>query len=102
VTVVARDASCISRNPHPTHMLERDFANAAVDAPLTYQLLIPKYRLMVIAGAGDRLAPPKHAPLLWDHRDRPRIHWFPGNHLIHFDQGKYLKEMVSFFGTIDF
>jgi pimeloyl-ACP methyl ester carboxylesterase len=74
----------------------------AVHAPLTYQPLIPKERLMVIAGAGDRLAPPKHARLLWDHWDRCRIHWFPGNHLLHLDQGKYLKEMASFLQEIEF
>ncbi|HDY83788.1 MAG TPA: abhydrolase domain-containing 18 [Halieaceae bacterium] len=74
----------------------------AVHAPLTYQPLIPKERLMVIAGAGDRLAPPKHARLLWDHWDRCRIHWFPGNHLIHLDKGKYLKEMARFMKEIDF
>jgi len=74
----------------------------AVHSPLTYQPLIPKERLMVIAGAGDRLAPPKHARLLWDHWDRPNIHWFPGNHLVHLDKGKYLKEMARFLKDIDF
>lgn len=74
----------------------------AVHSPLTYQPLIPRDRLMVIAGAGDRLAPPKHARLLWDHWDRPAIHWFPGNHLLHLDQGKYLKEMARFMGEIGF
>lgn len=74
----------------------------AVHAPLTYKPVVPKERLMVIAGAGDRLAPPKHARLLWDHWDRPRIHWFPGNHIIHLDQGKYLKEMAAFLGEIGF
>lgn len=74
----------------------------AVHSPLTYQPLIPKERLMVIAGAGDRLAPPKHARLLWDHWDRCRIHWFPGNHLLHLDQGKYLKEMARFMHEIEF
>jgi pimeloyl-ACP methyl ester carboxylesterase len=74
----------------------------AVHSPLTYQPLIPKERLMVIAGAGDRLAPPKHARLLWDHWDRCRIHWFPGNHLIHLDKGKYLKEIARFLKEIDF
>jgi pimeloyl-ACP methyl ester carboxylesterase len=74
----------------------------AVHSPLTYQPLIPKERLMVIAGAGDRLAPPKHARLLWDHWDRPRIHWFPGNHLLHLDQGKYLKEIARFLKQIEF
>lgn len=74
----------------------------AVHSPLTYEPLIPKERLMVIAGAGDRLAPPKHARLLWDHWDRCRIHWFPGNHLIHLDKGKYLKEMARFLKEIEF
>ena len=74
----------------------------AVHSALTYQPLLPKERLMVIAGAGDRLAPPKHARLLWDHWDRPRIHWFPGNHLVHLDKGKYLKEMAGFMRKIEF
>lgn len=74
----------------------------AVHSALTYQPRLPKERLMVIAGAGDRLAPPKHARLLWDHWDRPRIHWFPGNHLVHLDKGKYLKEMASFMQEIEF
>jgi pimeloyl-ACP methyl ester carboxylesterase len=74
----------------------------AVHSPLTYRPLIPKERLMVIAGAGDRLAPPKHARLLWDHWDRPRIHWFPGNHVLHLDQGKYLKEIARFLKAIEF
>ena len=68
----------------------------AVHSPLTYPSLVPKERLMLIAGAGDRLAPPKHGRLLWDHWDRCRIHWFPGNHLVHLDQGKYLKEIARF------
>jgi pimeloyl-ACP methyl ester carboxylesterase len=74
----------------------------AVHSPLTYRPLVPKERLMVIAGAGDRLAPPKHARLLWDHWDRPPIHWFPGNHLLHLDQGKYLKEIARFLKAIGF
>lgn len=74
----------------------------AVHSALTYQPKLPRERLMVIAGAGDRLAPPKHARLLWDHWDRPRIHWFPGNHLVHLDKGKYLKEMASFMREIEF
>lgn len=74
----------------------------AVHCPLTYTPKLPKERLMIIGGAGDRLAPPKHSRLLWDHWDRCRIHWFPGNHVIHLDQGKYLKEMLSFMRSIGF
>ena len=74
----------------------------AVHSALTYKPKLEKERLMIIAGAGDRLASPKHARLLWDHWDRPNIHWFPGNHIIHLDKGKYLKEMVRFMKDIGF
>ena len=74
----------------------------AVHSALTYKPAIEKERLMIIAGAGDRLASPKHARLLWDHWDHPRMHWFPGNHLIHLDKGKYLKEMSRFMQEIEF
>ena len=69
---------------------------SAVHCPLTYPVKLPKERLMIIGGAGDRFAPPKHARLLWDHWNRPDIHWFPGNHIIHLDQGRYLKDVAAF------
>ncbi|MCH8499892.1 MAG: alpha/beta hydrolase family protein [Marinobacter sp.] len=68
----------------------------AVSNPLTYDPLLDKSRLMIIGAAGDRFAPPKHSRLLWDHWQQPELHWFPGNHLIHLDQGRYLKQMASF------
>ncbi|MCG8313090.1 MAG: alpha/beta hydrolase family protein [Pseudomonadales bacterium] len=74
----------------------------AAHCPLTYDPLIPKERLMIIGGAGDRLAPPKHSRILWDHWDRCRIHWFPGNHVIHLDRGKYLREISLFLKQIKF
>lgn len=70
--------------------------------PLTYDPVIPKHRLMIIGGAGDRLAPPKHSRLLWDHWKRPRMHWYPGSHLVHLDKGAYLKHMADFMGDIGF
>ena len=69
---------------------------SAVHCPLTYPVKLPKERLMIIGGAGDRFAPPKHARILWDHWNRPDIHWFPGNHIIHLDQGRYLKDVAVF------
>ncbi|MFP5382551.1 MAG: alpha/beta hydrolase family protein [Gammaproteobacteria bacterium] len=86
-----------------TNISVRDARHAmAAHCPLTYQPKLPKERLMIIGGAGDRLAPPKHTRLLWDHWNRCRIHWFPGNHVIHLDQGKYLKEMLSFMKSVGF
>jgi hypothetical protein len=74
----------------------------AVCSPLTYAPLLPKDNLMIVGGAGDRFAPPKHSRLIWDHWDHPRLHWFPGNHLIHLDQGRYLREMARFLRGIGF
>lgn len=74
----------------------------APSSPLTWAPVIPKDRLFVIGGAGDRLAPPKHARLLWEHWRRPRLHWFPGSHLLHFDRGRYLEEMARFLADADF
>lgn len=70
--------------------------------PLTYDPVLPKNHLMIIGGAGDRLAPPKHSRLLWDHWKRPRMHWYPGSHLIHLDKGAYLKHMARFMTDIGF
>ena len=30
------------------------------------------------------------------------MHWFPGNHLVHVDQGKYLRQMAAFMRNIGF
>ena len=68
----------------------------AVSCPLTYAPVLPPERLMIVGGVGDRLAPPKHSRLLWDHWGRCRIHWFPGSHIIHMDRGAYLTEMARF------
>lgn len=68
----------------------------AVSSPLTYAPALPTERLMIVGGVGDRLAPPKHSRLLWDHWGRCRIHWFPGSHIIHMDRGAYLTEMARF------
>lgn len=74
----------------------------APSSPLTWDPVLAKDRLFVIGGAGDRLAPPKHARLLWEHWRRPRLHWFPGSHLLHFDRGRYLEEVARFLADAKF
>lgn len=76
-------------------------AFAAV-SPLSYPSLLPKEHLFIIAGAADRMAPPKHARLLHDHWQQCGIHWFPGNHILHFDRGNYLRAMARVMNSIDF
>ncbi|MES2719297.1 MAG: alpha/beta hydrolase family protein [Pseudomonadota bacterium] len=77
-------------------------ASVAIQSALSFKPVMSKDRLMLIAGAGDRFAPPKHTHILWEHWQRCRLHWFPGNHLIHLDQGRYLHAMRSFMKHIKF
>ena len=65
-------------------------------SPLNYAPLVPKDRRLIIAGLGDRLAPPEQAELLWEHWDRCAFHWFPGNHVLHVSQPDYLRRMTRF------
>lgn len=74
----------------------------AVSSPLTYRPLLSRERLFIIGGVGDRLAPPKHSRLLWDHWDRCSMHWFPGSHLLHLDRGEYFRHMRRFMSDIGF
>ncbi len=74
----------------------------ACHCPLSYPPVLAPERLMIIGGIGDRLAPPKHSRLLWDHWDRCRIHWFPGSHVLHMDKGAYLKHTAQFLSELGF
>jgi pimeloyl-ACP methyl ester carboxylesterase len=74
----------------------------AVHSPLNYSPLLTKDRLMIIGGLGDRLAPPEQTRLLWEHWDQPRLHWYPGNHLLHVNRAAYLREMRRFMQDLGF
>ena len=71
-------------------------AAAAYHSPLNYRPVVAKERRLIIAGLGDRLAPPEQSELLWEHWDRCALHWFPGNHLLHVSQPEYLRRMTRF------
>lgn len=55
-----------------------------VHSPLSFALRVPKERVLIIAGRGDRIVPPEHPHALWRHWGEPRIHWFSGSHLAPF------------------
>jgi hypothetical protein len=57
---------------------------------------------MIIGGLGDRLTPPEQTRLLWEHWHQPRLHWYPGNHLLHVNRAAYLREMRRFMSTVGF
>jgi pimeloyl-ACP methyl ester carboxylesterase len=71
-------------------LLERALA---LHSPLNYAPLLPRDRLMVIAGLGDRLAPPEQSLMLWEHWERPELHWFPGSHVIHLGRRNYQEQV---------
>jgi pimeloyl-ACP methyl ester carboxylesterase len=71
-------------------------------SPLNYRPLPARDRRLIIAGLGDRLAPPEQAELLWEHWDRCAFHWFPGNHVLHVSQPDYLRRMTRFLAPFMF
>ncbi len=82
--------------------LEEVRRGTAATCPLTWKPLLPRERRMLIGGVADRLAPPKHTRLLWEHWDRCRLHWFPGSHLLHLDRGDYLWQIARFLRKVGF
>lgn len=65
----------------------------SVHSPLSYEPRVPRERLMIVCGMGDRLAPPEQGVLLWQHWGRPELHWFAGSHVLHFGRAAYLARM---------
>lgn len=83
---------------------DRELSEAATmfSSPLNYRPLPAKDRRLIIAGLGDRLAPPEQAEMLWNHWDRCAFHWFPGNHVLHVSQPDYLRRMTRFMAEFMF
>ena len=80
-----------------------EFVSAsAYHSPLNYTPVIARHRRLIIAGLGDRLAPPEQAEMLWHHWDHCELHWFPGNHILHVSQPTYLRRMTRFLGEFMF
>ncbi|MGB8390816.1 alpha/beta fold hydrolase, partial [Mycobacterium sp.] len=57
---------------------------------------------MIITGLGDRMAPPEHAVMLWEHWNRCTLHRFPGSHVMHVSQLDYLRRMTAFLQAVMF
>jgi hypothetical protein len=76
---------------------DRDVLRAAyrVHSPLTYPLRAPRERLLIVAGAGDRVVPPEHPQALWAHWERPAIEWFGGSHLAPFGRAKIASAAIG-------
>jgi hypothetical protein len=54
----------------------------APHAPLRHVPRVERQGRLIVAGLADRICPPDQAQALWEHWERPEIHWFPGTHLV--------------------
>ncbi len=54
----------------------------APHAPLGHAPKVEKQGRLIVAGLADRICPPDQAQALFEHWERPAIHWFPGTHLV--------------------
>jgi pimeloyl-ACP methyl ester carboxylesterase len=52
-----------------------------VTSPLTFPPRVPREKLFIYAGTGDRMSPPSQALALWRHWNEPEIRWFDVNHM---------------------
>jgi dipeptidyl aminopeptidase/acylaminoacyl peptidase len=65
---------------------DRDELRAAyrVHSPLAHAPRVPRERLLIVAGRGDRVVPAEHTHWLASHWSHPRLTWFSGSHMAPF------------------
>ena len=77
------------RNVAPLSAEELDTAYR-VHSPLSYPLALPRERVLLVAGRGDRIVPPEQTLALWRHWHQPALHWFNGSHVTPFRRAETL------------
>jgi len=65
-----------------------------VHSPLAHPLRLPRERVLIVAGRGDRVVPPEHPAALFEHWDAPPIHWFSGSHLAPFGRRRTARAIL--------
>ena len=74
-----------------------------VVSPLALEPRIPVERLAIFGGVADRIVPPDHVRDLWEHWQRPRIHWYQGAHVtfrLHSEVGRLVSESLGSAGLV--
>jgi pimeloyl-ACP methyl ester carboxylesterase len=71
-----------------------------VHSPLAHPLRIPRERVLIVAGRGDRIVPPEHPAALHRHWGEPAIHWFSGSHLAPFGRGRVARRILAHLESI--
>jgi pimeloyl-ACP methyl ester carboxylesterase len=69
-----------------------------VHSPLAHGPRLPRERMLLIAGRGDRVVPARHTIWLREHWRRPRLVWFTGSHLAPFGRRTALAAILAFLG----
>ncbi len=78
---VYRDTGHSRAGPDPVLNEHNMRAAFFLHSPLAHPLRLPRERVFIVAGAGDRIVPPEHPTALWRHWGRPEILWLRGSHL---------------------
>ena len=68
----------------------------AVTSPLSHSRKIDRDKIFLVAGRADRIAPATHTEQLWNHFDRPRVHWSEGGHVLYFDRKAVARRVIEF------
>jgi pimeloyl-ACP methyl ester carboxylesterase len=84
------------RRPDAGLGLEELRAAYGIHSPLAHAPIVPRERLLIVAGRGDRVVPSGHATRLLAHWGEPRIHWFSGSHLVPFGRSRILAAVWTF------
>ena len=74
----------------------------AAHSPLSFSPLLESNKLMIVAGVGDKMAPPTHAEQLQSHWGDCNIHWFRGSHVMPLERQRTLQAKLRFLDSIDF
>ncbi len=68
----------------------------AVHCSLSYKPKVPLNRRLILAGIGDPIIPRTQPEMLWEHWEKPRIHWFEGGHLGQIAEANALLQVHQF------
>lgn len=71
-----------------------------VHSPLTFALQVPKERVLIVAGRGDRVVPAEHPQALWLHWGKPALLWFTGSHVAPFGRRRIIARIVEHLASI--
>lgn len=96
------DGTTAQRRASNAGITEDMLADAfAVHAPTTRPARVPRDRLYVIAGKGDRITPPDHAEALGRHWG-VTVQWFDGGHLAQLGRGDAVRAVRRSLGAHGF